>query len=260
MRCKKSALPPPIVGGGGAFITVWKVKAGDDIKFNTQGSYTIDWGDGSVEQIEYNRQAGNNRLIHDYVDAGEYTVSMSAGITAFSLPLPHFHPSYNDSPEKLIEIKQWGAAKWQTMCEMFVNAQNMICSATDTPDLSKVYSVDSMFMECYRFNSPIEHWDFSSVKRMSNMLRSAKTFNQSLTKIDLRDVEDVDGMLMDTPAFIQDLRQLKLLNPQLDTDNLFGWDRSLTQYNELHAERLEAEEQQQEVYNALNSTCRVLRP
>ncbi|KAF3980788.1 MAG: hypothetical protein HFP76_00285, partial [Methylococcales symbiont of Iophon sp. n. MRB-2018] len=52
-----------------SFITVWQMPAGDlELTFPSEGSYTIDWGDGTTEEVTDNPT-------HTYTTVGDYTVT-----------------------------------------------------------------------------------------------------------------------------------------------------------------------------------------
>lgn len=244
-----------------AFKTVWKVKAGGEIGFSAKGSfYIIDWGDGCVENIndKHHPRSGDYKNARDhchvYEKKGQYTVSISSGITAFETSvrgsigwltqrtgwftkrdvIPAKLAEEIDFPAKLIEIKQWGAARWETMESMFSSADSMICTATDKPNTSKVKNMRSTFSFCKKFNAPIQHWDFSSV-------------------------ETLDDMLIGTLAFNQDLREINTINTS--NENMFGSsykglfgssdNHSLAEYNERHEEKYESREQRDDFLDIL---------
>jgi len=61
-------------------VTTWKTTApGQYTTIPARGTYTIDWGDGTVEEDVSGSQS------HGYVSAGTYTVRISDGITGFRL-------------------------------------------------------------------------------------------------------------------------------------------------------------------------------
>ena len=53
-------------------------------------------------------------------------------------------------------------------------------SGIDTPDLSKVTSMERMFFGCTSFNQPLNSWDVSKVTFMDNMFSGCTSFNQEL--------------------------------------------------------------------------------
>lgn len=206
------------------FKTVWDVGPPQySVKILTKGSFSIDWGDGCVERINGDRELskpgkipGYHYLLHDiehyYPDAGRYTISIDGDITQFK--------TRPDTSDCLIDVLQWGPARWESMMCMFSCASNLQISASDTPDLSRVSDMRYMFHACYKFNSPIEHWDVSGVVDMSGILHSAESFNRSINKMDLRSLRKTDDMLYRAYLFDQDLRDLNI-GADTDTSGMF---------------------------------------
>ena len=65
---------------------------------------------------------------------------------------------------------------------MFYNCKNIsIFSATDTPDLTRLTSLRSMFNGAAAFNQNIGNWNTSNVTDMGWMFLEASAFNQDLT-------------------------------------------------------------------------------
>ena len=64
----------------GDFVTVWETTSDDEvIVFPGRGTYTIDWGDGTIDQdVESTQQ-------HTYGTAGNHTVNVSGGLEAINL-------------------------------------------------------------------------------------------------------------------------------------------------------------------------------
>lgn len=234
-----------------AFITVWRVNAGNKIAFDVNIKVipdtakqiaTIDWGDGCIEHKAHTW--GNQEFKHVYAAAGDYTVSIT-GINRFWVD------NKTGNAKKLIDIKQWGNAKWCHMKNMFNGARNMRCSATDTPNLSKVISMGHMFCNCMRFNSPIDHWDISAAANMNGMLKSARAFNQPINKLlqNLSGSININNILEDTRSFHQDLEKLQGL--KTITKDMFGENKSLKNYISEYKERLEIEKEKEKIHTVL---------
>ena len=89
------AVPPE-----GAFVTTWRTNStGQSITIpvgNATGSYTVDWGDGSITTHTAD-------ATHTYADAGSHTVSISGDFTRIRLD------GHADA-SKLVSIDQWGAS------------------------------------------------------------------------------------------------------------------------------------------------------
>lgn len=185
-----------------AFKTLWKVKAGEELGFITAGDFIIDWGDGCTDPQ-------SEKMSHVYADDGEYTVSVGPGVKQLQvIDWENDAVAHRVSKDCLLEIKQWGYAEWEKMSHMFRGAVNMICTATDKPNTSKVKKVNYMFEGCENFNSQID-WDLRALEDIQYMLWGAKKFNQNLTELKV--------------------------NPKLNTDDMFGYDKSLNNYNKKYA-------------------------
>ena len=115
------AVPPE-----GAFVTTWRTNStGQSITIpvgNATGSYTVDWGDGSITTHTAD-------ATHTYADAGNHTVSISGDFTRIRLD------GHADA-SKLVSIDRWGDARWESMERAFRGASDMEYGATDAPDLS----------------------------------------------------------------------------------------------------------------------------
>ena len=174
-----------------AFITTWRATANDAITFPGRGSYTIDWGDGTIDNA-------TGAVNHTYAAAGDYDIAASSAITRFNL-------NKGADREKLIDIKQWGGAQWSSMETTFYGAINMRMSATDAPDLSAVVSMRGMFRAAGAFNGAIGTWDVGNVTNMEFMFSGADAFNQDLNDWDVGKVTGMSNMFLGADAFNQDL-------------------------------------------------------
>lgn len=186
--------------GSSWFITRWRIGERDDIltlSLPVEGTFIIDWGDGSV--VHYG--GCYEPPEHVYLKSGDYIVRVSD--TADWLLFNTFY-SLNMS-RKLIDVKQWGTTKWETMRYMFKCATNMTMSATDAPDLSRVRDMSYMFTHCNKFNSNIDHWDVSNITDMSSMFLMAKIFNQPLSNWNVSSVENMSYMFNNALEFNQDI-------------------------------------------------------
>ena len=176
-----------------AFVTTWKTTApGQSITIPARGTYTIDWGDGTVEEDVSGGQS------HRYDSAGTYTVRISDGIT-------RSHLANRAVAHKLVSIDQWGTAQWTSMWEAFWGASNMVYNATDTPDLSRVTNTGFMFHSASSFNGDISDWDVSSVTDMRNMFAHATSFNQPLDSWNVSSVTTMYAMFSGARSFNQPL-------------------------------------------------------
>jgi surface protein len=171
------------------FITTWKTdNPSETISFNTTGIANVDWGDGNTD----NNVAGI--IIHTYISAGQYDVTISSGLTQFACSGPG-----------IIDIKQWGNAAWTGFNSSFYNTINLQMSAADVPDLSNVTDMGSMFYGASSFNADISNWDVSNVTNMSNMFVNASSFNQDISNWNVGSVTNMSNMFAGASAFNQDI-------------------------------------------------------
>ena len=197
------------------FVTRWKTTApGQTITIPASGTYTIDWGDGTVEE------GVNGRQSHRYDSAGTYTVRISDGIT-------RFHLNSHAAARRLVSIDQWGTARWTTMRAAFQGASNMRYRATDAPDLSRVTNASYMFYEASSFNGDISSWDVSSVTNMYHMFYGARSFNQPLDPWDVSSVTDMRNMFSHADAFNQPLDSWDVSS----VTNMYGMFYSIPNFN-----------------------------
>ncbi|PKV51591.1 surface protein [Aquimarina sp. MAR_2010_214] len=179
------------------FVTTWKTTmANEEIYVRIDNDftydYTIDWGDGTIE----NNQTTTPR--HDYKEAGVYTVSISGTFPAFGLV-------ESSNALKLQTIEQWGDIIWESFINAFAQCENMTYNATDVPNLSKVTDMSAMFSVATSFNGDLSAWDVSNVTSMYLMFNGAIAFNGDLSAWDVSKVTNMKRMFDGAIAFNGDL-------------------------------------------------------
>ena len=206
--------PPP-----DAFVTTWETTgANQAITIPATGTYSIDWGDGTVNATASGTQT------HNYASAGSHTVAITGGLESINI---NSLPSQAEK-DKLRSIDQWGNIAWTTMEGAFYGASNMAYDAADTPDLSGAASMNSMFRDTSfsanlsgwnvsqvtdtsrvfqgsSFNGDISGWDVSRVQAMRSMFSGASSFNQPLGTWNVSSVTDMTFMFYNADRFNQDL-------------------------------------------------------
>lgn len=103
-----------------------------------------------------------------------------------------------DSDEKkIIDVKNWGTIPFVDMSGAFEGCINMVITATDTPNMSNVTSMNSMFNSAESLiNVPnLKSWDVSNVENMEYLFYECS----SLVEVDISDwnvqnVIDDDGI------------------------------------------------------------------
>ena len=151
-----------------AFITTWRTTADNEsitiptpTHIGLTYNYNVDWGDGMVDF----RSLGD--ADHSYTTAGTYTVSITGDF-------PRIYFNDEGDKDKIISIDQWGDIAWGSMESAFEGCFNLGYTATDTPDLSGVASMASMFNGAAVFDGNIGDWDVGQVDDMTDMLNGAE--------------------------------------------------------------------------------------
>ncbi len=198
---------PPTPPNLNSFITEWRVIEAGDISnfipptrtiylpllpvipgFDPDGgtySGTIDWGDGVVEDFNY-----NNRT-HTYLEDGDYTVTITGEIEGFTFGYD------NISCNNLINVKQWGVLRFDTdyidFGGVFEGCINMNITAIDKPNTDGKTQFEFMFSECSSlvWNSSANNLDVSSAVNIRYMFYKCDNFNQDLNDWDVSNVTDM---------------------------------------------------------------------
>jgi hypothetical protein len=157
------------------------------------GPYTASWMRVD-DPSQQGTQQGEDATVIDLPASGVYRIAVVGDIERIIIN------DYGDA-DKLIDVEQWGTATWQSMERAFRGARNMQMSATDAPDLSRVYTTNQMFEDAHAFDAPLNHWDVSTVERMSAMFRNARSFNQHLFAWDTGNVTTMSSMFAGAESF-----------------------------------------------------------
>jgi surface protein len=188
-----------------SFITTWKTES-DNKKigigidtFDQQFDFTIDWGDGTVEDLI----PFDSSIEHIYAVAGTYTVAIQGDFPNLNQYL--FENISIATPGKLMSIEQWGNIQWQSMFNAFYGCENMVYNATDMPDFSNVTNMSYMFHGATSFNGDISGWDTSSVTNMNHMFNGATSFNADISGWDTSNVTGMSYMFRGATSFNGDL-------------------------------------------------------
>jgi surface protein len=181
------------------FVTKWKT----DIAGNSNSTsieiavvdpgfnFDVDWNNDGV----FDQTGLTSTVSHNYGVAGTYIVRIRG-------TFPHFKPGGDKN--KLLEVVQWGTNQWDTMKYAFMSCGNLHITATDSPNLSQVTSLQGMFVGT-RVNEPLNSWDVSHITDMSSMFFSAQSFNQSLSSWDVSHVTNFSQMFYGATNFNQNL-------------------------------------------------------
>ncbi len=165
--------PDGVPAAAAPFVTTWETTEPNEriiIPVRGDGTYTVHWGDGSVDA-----GVGGTKM-HRYEEAGTYTVRIYGDFPGIYLAETPRHA------HMLQSIERWGDIRWKSMGGAFSYSSNMVYRATDSPDLSAVTDMSGMFWTASRFNGDISSWDVSSVTDMSLMFLGTGSFDRNLGK------------------------------------------------------------------------------
>ena len=203
------AIPSAIIR---PFITTWRTTTSNEtitIGLDSAQTYnfTVDWGDSSQETI-----TSGNDLSHTYSNQGEYEVKINGTFPRIFMDRP------NATPNNLISINNWGNIQWQSMTGAFKNCINLyICNTQDTPDLSNVTSLISMFENAGSntsnlFINNINKWHTTNISNIRTMFKNATSFNQNINDWNVSQVYQLDQLFFGATSFNQPLNNWNTSN------------------------------------------------
>lgn len=193
-------------------------------------NFTIDWGDGSTDNITIYTQA---ETLHTYATEGVYTLVINGLIEGFRFANYLGGSSFTLAGDhlKIIDILQWGDFRVGAAIGSFYGTSNLDITAIDAPDLNGTTSLSCMFKNsgignagslnswntslivdmrymfegASNFNMPIGSWDVSRVFSMYNMFYNAKSFNQPIGSWNTSNIKETIGMFSGASNFNQDI-------------------------------------------------------
>ena len=211
-----SLLFPFLLFSQNPFITVWNmsISAGseaDQIQFYSKAKGLVNY---TWEEVGGNNAKGNGSYNENdslvTINFNGITTGNTVKLNIESNNLQRFYLYLKgvnslDYNSRLVDVAQWGSAKWISMEHTFSYADNVIISAEDSPDLSEVNSTVFMFHNAKSFNQDISSWDVSSVTDMGAMFSNAESFNQDISSWDVSSVTDMSSMFDGAESFNQDI-------------------------------------------------------
>ncbi len=187
----------------GAFVTKWKTtNAGSScytcVTIPTMPgesySYDVDWENDGI----YDDLSVTGDITHDYGTGGTYEIVIRG-------QFPMMYHNNSGDKNKITEILQWGDQVWSSMEHAFHGCSNLTSSAVDTPNLTGLISINSMFNGAEKFNQDINYWDVHNIIDMGDMFLNAELFNQELNSWDVSSVTDMSSMFNGASSFNQNL-------------------------------------------------------
>ncbi len=193
------------------FITHWSAPMDTLITIKTKASsgpynYTVSWQSLSTPSFtgSVNNQTGDYVILN--VPNGDTIEVKISGV------FPHFHMRYGDQRNFLTKVVQWGNIQWGNMSWAFEGCEKMILTATDSPDLSLVTSMEGMFAGCKLFNQSINSWDVSNVTDMRDLFASDSLFDKPLDNWDVSNVTTMENMFSGARNFNQPIDNWNVSN------------------------------------------------
>ena len=213
------------------FIATFRTSADNqniELPYTGNGAYdgVIDWGDGTSSVNDY-----ANRF-HNYAVAGDYDVTIKGLIQRLVF-------SSNSTPDKIIDIKQWGGNVFLQVSNGFKDCVNLDITATDTPQFLGD-NQPSWFRSFFRnsflvFNSSFENWTFGNTDVSSRQsFYNAFLFNQKLELFRNKNMLDVSAMFQGCTIFNQELNFLNVDNNgnfSFCFQNAFAFNKPLNNWN-----------------------------
>ena len=229
-----------------SFVTTWKTETnGEKIIIGAYDNYeydfTIDWGDGTVEDITEQTAV---LFEHTYASAGTYKVAIQGDFPSINMYSIFVNLGILETA-KLVSLDQWGSIVWQRLYGGFSYCVNMVYNASDAPNLSECGNISRLFAGATSFNGDLSNWDTHNVNNMAGTFREASSFNGDISTWDTANVITMFQMFKEASVFDQDLggweiKSVASFNGMLDnsgmsSDNLnatlIGWADYVQQNN-----------------------------
>ena len=93
----------------------------------------------------------------------------------------------------LLDVIQWGDIEWRSFESTFRGWPGEAFSAEDTPDLSQVTSMRTMFRLARSFNGDVSDWDVSNVTDIAGVFNEASSFAGDVSQWQVDNVTDMQG-------------------------------------------------------------------
>ena len=164
-------------------------------------NYEVDWDNDGV----YDTVGVTGDITHDFGSSGIYTIAIRGDF-------PRIYFNRKGDKEKILSVDQWGDIQWESMGSAFSGCYDLNGLLTDTPNLTQVVDMDSMFLNALSFNQDISGWNVSNVKNMRMMFKGAKSFNQNIGNWDVSNVTDMSQMFSFASSFNQELGDWNVSN------------------------------------------------
>ena len=200
------------------FITEWLTTDGA-ITIPTSAAITMD-GETAPYTYNYNIEWYNKRTGAQLGAETNITANFNINrlptdtiVVKITGTFPHFYIMNNNSyKSKLIQVNQWGNIQWKNFAAAFYGCNNLRTVDAQSPNLSQVKNMSSMFSSATIFNADLSAWNVSNVTTMQAMFYSATAFNGNISTWNVSNVTNMQAMFYNTTAFNQDLSTWNVSN------------------------------------------------
>jgi hypothetical protein len=185
------------------------------------GQVTIDWGDGTFT-TGTGLNNYNNAFPKLYSVDGVYNIKVytSTGylwcfVGSTQNSRYRYHSFISGSPPleySLIEVVDWGTAKWWTMAGMFSGNFSLVKLPNTSPNLTECVSLSGLFSGCGILNQNINNWDVSKIDNISYIFSRASSFNQPLDNWNVGNVIIASGAFQFASSFNQPINNWNVSN------------------------------------------------
>ena len=207
------------------FVTTWKtnnpgLSNSTSIQITTDPfysyNYDVDWdNDGTFDQFGI-----TGDVTHDFGAIGTYTIRIQG-------TFPHLGWVGLVDHLKITSVDQWGTISWSSMAHSYFNCLNLQINAIDSPDLSGVTSMESLFEGTGNVNANLNSWNTANITNM-NSLFATSNFNGDISSWNTSSVTNMGNMFNANAAFNQDISGWDV-SSTTDTSGMFGLATSFNQ-------------------------------
>ncbi len=194
-------------------------------EINTNGSddynYNVDCDNANAGINTAFAQSSN--FICNYAAPGIYIIRITDNSGSKS-GFPEFRSKNHMDAKKIINLKQWGTGIWESMTNAFNGASNMVVTATDIPDLSNVFGLNSMFEGANLANPDVSQWNTSHVSFMNSMFAGAITANPNVSSWNTASVTAMSDMFNGATSATPNISQwdISSITTPFSMENMFS--------------------------------------
>ncbi|NME66800.1 BspA family leucine-rich repeat surface protein [Flammeovirga aprica] len=193
------------------FIFQVKGKPGRTISFEAQSvnTFYVDW-ENNNEWEEVISDSAQIKVSH-YFEGEPSIIKIKGDLNKFV------------APKNIIDVLQWGDVAFTTLNNMFHFCKSIEgFTATDTPNLSRVTTMQYAFASAYNFNGDISTWDVSEVTSMRSAFAYTRMFNNDISSWDVSNVKNMKQLFYNAISFNQNIEQWNVSNVNNMVDMLEG--------------------------------------